>query len=76
MHKVKLSRGMWYARLRTRNEFGASKMSAEHEITVVSSESVVLQAGILSVGNYDFILYYFIGFIYLIRQFVIFYQEF
>lgn len=51
---MKLSRGVWYTRLRTKNEFGASKMSAEHEITVVTSESVVQQAGILSVGNYYF----------------------
>lgn len=51
MHKVKLGRGVWYTKLRTKNAFGASKMSADHEVTVVSSESVQ-KAGILSFGNY------------------------
>lgn len=51
IHKVKLGRGVWYTKLRTKNAFGTSKMSADHEITVVSSESVH-QAGILSFGNY------------------------
>lgn len=56
MHKVKLGRGVWYTKLRTKNAFGASKMSADHEVTVVSSESVQ-KAGILSFGNYFFIIF-------------------
>lgn len=59
IHKVKLGRGVWYTKLRTKNAFGTSKMSADHEITVVSSESVH-QAGILSFGNYLFIFLLFL----------------
>lgn len=62
VHKVKLSRGIWYTTLRTKNAFGASKMSAEHEVTVVTSESVQ-QAGILSFGNYYYFSYFMSSFI-------------
>lgn len=48
IHKVKLGRGVWYTKLRTKNAFGASKMSAEHEISVVSA---VHQAAILNFGE-------------------------